>query len=98
MRKSYAAAALAAASLVAAPAGAVDQTKPDVSCFGLLFKDKVGDVFSAGPAADTSYKPDNLDLVDGFLKYDAAQGAEAATINVRVANLHKTVPEGATAI
>lgn len=98
MRKLFAAAALAAASLVAAPAGAVDQTKPEVSCFGLLFKDKIGDATSAGPAGDSSYKPDNLDLSEGFLKYDAAQGAEAATINLRVANLHKTIPKGATAI
>jgi len=92
------AAAAGLAAVAVAPAGAVDETKPDVGCFGHLFMDKVGDAVSAGPAGDPAAKPANLDLVDGFLKYDEAQGDDAATVNIRVADLSTAIPQGATAI
>jgi hypothetical protein len=98
LRTPVAALALGAAALVgASPAGAVDDTKPSPACYGMAFTDKKGDTASQAPGAQPGGR-DNLDLIGGFYKYDAAKGDDAATFNLQVANLSKDIPQGATAI
>ena len=89
---------LAALALVVSPASAIDDTKPAEACYGKLFTDKAGDAARAHPGFAGEPGQDNLDLIDGFMKYDAAKAEEASTVNIRVKNLDKTVPEGSTAI
>jgi hypothetical protein len=84
----------------APPASAVDETKPSVACYGQYFTDKKGDQASAAPGA-AQVSPggrENLDYTGGFFKYDASKGDEAATLNLQIANLSKTIPMGATAV
>jgi len=89
-------AVIAALAFAVSPASAVDDAKPSVSCFGFLYKDKAGDAVSTNPAGDASAKPENLDLIDGFLKFDAAKNE--TTVNIRIKNLTTDLPPGATAI
>ncbi len=89
---------LAVLALVVSPASAIDETKPAEACYGKLFTDKAGDAVRGHPGFSGEAGQDNLDLIDGFMKYDAAKGDEASTVNIRVKNLDKTVPEGSTAI
>ena len=90
-------AALAAGIISAAPAGAVDDTKPSPACWGLAFTDKKGDQASQAPGAQEAPR-ENLDMTGGFYKYDKAKGEEAATFNLQIANLSTDIPPGATAI
>jgi hypothetical protein len=76
-----AAAGLAAAT-IAAPAPAVDETKPSPPC-GQQLPDKAGDAPQA-----------NLDFTGGFFKHDAEK--KSTTINLVVKELDKTIPEGNT--
>jgi hypothetical protein len=96
MKKSLAAAAVIAGAMTIAPAGAQSADAPAPGCFGLLFKDKAGDAVSAGPAAANAGNPspENLDLVEGWLSVDGT----GSSVNMRVKNLTKAVPNGATAI
>jgi len=98
LRPTVAALALGVAALAAAsPAGAVDDTKPAPSCYGLAFTDKKGDTASQAPGAQPGGR-ENLDLLGGFYKYDAAKADEATTFNIQIANLSTDIPDGATAI
>ena len=91
-------AALAAGAVTAAPpASAVDESKPSVACYGQFFTDKKGDQASAAPGAQPGGR-ENLDYTGGFFKFDSAKGDEAATLNLQIANLDKTIPPGATAV
>src|SRR4051794_33335453 len=66
-------AALAAA---VGPAAAVDDTKPTAAC-GYTFEDADGDQANTQvPAADMTPA---TELLNGFIKYDAAKGDQAAT-------------------
>ena len=87
---------LAALALTVSPASAIDDSKPAVACYGLAYTDKVGDNVRGHDAFEGEPGTDNLDLVSGFLKYDAAKGDDAMTINIGVKNLDKTIPEGST--
>jgi hypothetical protein len=85
-------AALASVSLatcLAAPAGALDATKPDPGCAGLAFVDPAGDQTDPFGTA-----PQNLDVTGGFFKYDGT----TTTANIRVANLSQDVPPYATGV
>ncbi|MFP5372788.1 MAG: hypothetical protein ACLGI3_18865, partial [Actinomycetes bacterium] len=98
-RLPFLAAAAAIASAVAvSPATAVDEKKPDVACFGTFFKDKAGDTARGNPSPAAQGQPagDNLDLTEGFFKYDAAK--DENTVNIRVKDLNKEVPQGATSV
>jgi hypothetical protein len=98
LRPTVAAIVLGAAALAAAaPAGAVDETKPAPACYGLAFTDKKGDAASQAPGAQPGGR-ENLDLIGGFYKYDAAKAEEATTFNMQIANLSKDIPDGATAV
>ena len=98
MKLSRTAAVAAVVALAAAStAGAVDETKPPVACYGLAFADKKGDHASTAPGAQPGPR-DNLDLLGGFYKYDPAKAAEATTFNMQISNLSKEIPAGATAI
>ena len=98
VRTPLAALTLAAAAAVAAPpAGAVDETKPSPSCYGLAFTDKKGDQSSAAPGAQQGGR-ENLDLLGGFYKYDAAKADQATTFNLQIADLSTDIPGGATAV
>ena len=95
MKLTRTAAAVAIGALAAAStAGAVDDTKPSESCWGKYFTDKAGDNVRAHPAFDGEPGTENLDLIDGFFKYDEAK--KETTVNIRVKNLTKDVPEGST--
>jgi predicted acyl esterase len=90
-------AAVVAAGLIAPNASAIDETKPATSCYGLAFSDPAGDQVPGGAGAQPSAR-ENLDLLGAFFKFDAAEGAEAATVNVRVKNLSKEIPPGRTSV
>jgi hypothetical protein len=95
------AAALAAVTVVVGPAAAIDDKKPEVSCYGNFFTDKAGDAKSNGPAsaqANGNQDTPNLDLLSAFWKYDKDKGEEATTINIVVKNLNTDIPPGATSI
>lgn len=92
MRTAAAAAIVALAA--ASTAGAVDETKPEVSCYGNAFTDKAGDNVRAHPAFAGEPGTDNLDLLSGFFKYDTAKKEQ--TVNIRVKDLTKQVPQGST--
>jgi hypothetical protein len=96
MKKPLVAAAIVAGAMIIAPAGAQSADAPAPGCFGLLFKDKAGDAVSAGPGAAQAGNPspENLDLTEGWVNVDGTGSA----INMRVKNLTKDVPNGATAI
>jgi hypothetical protein len=97
LRITIAMTAAAAAALGTTSAGAVDETKPSVSCYGLAFTDKKGDMASTAPGAQPGGR-ENLDLLGAFYKYDAAKAEEATTINLLIANLTKDIPDGSTAV
>jgi hypothetical protein len=84
--------------VTAGPAAAIDDTKPAQSCFGALFTDKAGDNVRAHPAFAGEPGTENLDLITGFMKYDAAKGDDASTVNIQVKNLTKDVPQGSTSL
>jgi len=85
-------AALAAA---VGPAAAVDDTKPTAAC-GYTFEDADGDQANTQvPAADMTPA---TELLNGFIKYDAAKGDQAATYNLTVKNLSTAVPTGYTTL
>ncbi len=90
-------AALALGAISAVPAQAVDDTKPSPACYGLAFTDKKGDIAPTAPGAQPGGR-ENLDLIGGFYKFDAAKGEEAATFNLQIANLSKDIPDGSTAV
>lgn len=96
MKRYVIAATLGAAALVA-PAGA-QEPAPAPGCYGLFFTDKTGDAVRSHPAFAGEPGQENLDLVNGFFNYDASQGDAATTVNIRVKNLDKTVPEGSTSV
>src|SRR3954454_6255351 len=97
-RTTVAALTLGAAAIVgASPAGAVDDTKPSPACYGMAFTDKKGDQASKAPAPQDAPR-ENLDLIGGFYKYDAAKGDDATTFNLQIANLSTDIPPGTTAI
>jgi hypothetical protein len=83
-------AAGAIALAAAAPATALDDAKPSAPC-GSQFKDKPGDTAAV---AGTSGSMDSVDFVGGFVKYDAAKGAEATTVNLAIKDLGTTPPTG----
>ena len=89
---------LAGLALVVSPAAAIDDTKPAEACYGKLFSDKAGDNVRGHPAFAGQDGSENLDLIDGFMKYDAAKGDEASTVNIRVKNLTKDIPNGSNAL
>jgi hypothetical protein len=95
MKLTRTAAATALVALAAAStAGAVDDTKPAESCYGKYFTDKAGDNKRGHPAFEGEDGTPNLDLIDGFFKYDAAK--KETTVNIRVTDLTKDVPEGSS--
>ena len=81
----------------AAPASALDDSKPAYSC-GLLIKDSDKDASepNAAPGAETHH--DNLEIKSVFLKHEPAKGAEATTVNIVVKDLTTDLPTGNTAI
>lgn len=80
-----------ASLMVAAPAYAVDAAKP-LPC-GLKATDKTGD--NVDQATQT---PHNLDITGLFLKHDPAQGDDATTVNIQIAELNMDLPIGATGL
>lgn len=93
---------LAALSLVLIPGSSPAQsdTKPASCGDELAFKDPAndrgttdGNVQGAGVATT-----DSSEILRGFLKYDAAKGADALTYNVVVKDLKAEVPTGATSL
>lgn len=94
MRLSAITAAGALALAAAAPAGAVDDAKPTAPC-GSQFKDKAGDT---AEVAGTDGSMDNVDFTGGFVKYEAAKGPEATTVNLLIKDLNKTPPTGSNGI
>jgi hypothetical protein len=98
VRTTVAALTLGAAAIAGvSPAGAVDDAKPGTACYGQAFTDKKGDQASKAPAPGDGAR-ENLDLIGGFYKYDAAKGDDAATFNIQIANLSTEIPQGATAV
>jgi hypothetical protein len=91
-----AAAAATVALAAASTAGAVDETKPSESCYGKYFTDKAGDNKRGHPGFAGEDGTENLDLIDGFFKYNAAD--KETTVNIHVKNLTKDVPEGSTSV
>jgi hypothetical protein len=78
-------AALAVVAWVAAPARALDETKPTPTCAGVAFTDPKGDQ-TAGTGA-------NLDVTSGFFKY-----TENLTANIVISDLNQDIPPGATGV
>ena len=75
--------AVAAVAIAVVPAGAVDDTKPEVTCAGAFATDAPGD--TTGPA--------NTEVKQGFFKY----GADGeVTANIQVANLDKSVADNSS--
>ena len=97
--KPYAAplSALALALLVlTAPAGAVDDTKPvfdPTSTCGKFAKDSESD--QTDPSGEAIPQ---AEILNGFVKYDAAKGAEATTLNLTIKQLDESVPPPATSM
>jgi hypothetical protein len=89
------AAAYALAASFAAPARALDDTKPTPTCAGMAFTDPAGDQVRGftGTPLDPAVGP-NMDLIGGFFKDDAGE----VTVNLEVSNLTSDVPAGASAI
>jgi hypothetical protein len=81
-------AAVIAVAWLAAPAGALDATKPGPGCAGLSFVDPAGD--QTDPFGQA---PSNLDVTGGFFKYDGA-----TTANIQIADLNQDVPAYATGV
>lgn len=94
MKKIFAAAALTAAAITVAPAGAQSGAALAPGCFGLLFKDKAGDASRTHPSFAGTAAPDNLDITEGWVDVKGGK----SSIFMRVKNLDKTVPNGATAV
>ena len=88
-------AAVIATAMLVAPAGAQNPA-PSPGCFGLLFTDKAGDSVSASPtgANGGNGSPENMDLLQGWV--DVKDGK--SSVHIRVKNLTKAVPKGATSI
>jgi hypothetical protein len=92
-------AGLALTAWLAAPAGAVDNVKPEPSCAGVTVTDPAGDAALdlTGAGVGIFPVPDNLDITGGFFRYDPdPEGTPKLTANIKVANLDKSVPDGAT--
>jgi hypothetical protein len=86
----------ALAASFATPARALDDTKPTPTCAGVTFTDPKGDaaidLLDAGGIGSMP-APDNLDITQGFFKYDPdASGTASLTANLQVANLSKEIP------
>ena len=99
MNRRTTALALGALALVGSsvsPARAIDDSKPAVACYGQYFTDKKGDQASEAPGAQGDAR-ENLDFTGAFFKYDASKAEQASTLNIQIANLSKTIPNGATA-
>jgi hypothetical protein len=88
-RWTLAALLVAIAAWAAAPARALDDTKPGPGCAGLAFADPSGDQVDPFGTA-----PANLDVTGGFFKYDGS----TTTANIRIADLNQDVPAYATGI
>ena len=85
-----------ALTLSGAPAAAVDQSKPTPSCAGLAFRDPGGDQNHLQvPEAE---RTPATEMINGFLKHEPAQGAEATTYNLTVKEMKKQIPSGWTTI
>jgi hypothetical protein len=94
-------AALLTAALAAAPARALDDTKPTPTCAGVDFTDPTGDALidPVGVGLGTLPAPNNMDITSGFFKYDAdASGSASFTANIEVVDLTKDIPTGATGV
>jgi len=96
-----AAAAFGMLAWLAAPAHALDDTKPTPTCAGIDFTDPVGDqaIDPVGVGLGALPAPVDMDITGGFFKYDAdSSGSASLTANIQVANLTKDVPSGATGV
>ena len=98
LRTALGVAALAAVATVPiSSAGALpDETKPAESCYGKYFVDRAGDNKRGHPQFAGQDGTPNLDLIDGFFKFDA--GKNETTVNIRVKELTKQVPQGSNSI
>jgi hypothetical protein len=89
----FAAACLCVAAAAAGTAGAADP-KPAFNGCGLFKKDSDKD--ASDTVADPA--PDEVEIENAWVQYDAAKGADAATLNVTIKNLSGEVPPPATSV